>query len=160
MGMHVDNDFLLEHGSAPSVADSHERSQALPHPWIESFDPTSGMAYYFNTETQLSSWEHPALLDQMPPVQRQRRMSQSSSYQGPPLHDAVALDADMMPSNGTDVEISAIDLPAAPVQKPWVQLVDPTSGVSYYFNTETQLSSWHHPTQLDARPAAQRKRRM
>merc|ERR1711871_980593 len=92
MGMHVDNDFLLEHGSAPSVADSHERSQALPHPWIESFDPTSGMAYYFNTETQLSSWEHPALLDQMPPVQRRRRMSQPSSYQGPPAHDALQHD--------------------------------------------------------------------
>merc|ERR1711957_450607 len=36
----------------------------LPNGWIELMDPTSGQTYYFNEETNESSWDMPLVVDQ------------------------------------------------------------------------------------------------
>jgi len=40
--------------------------------WVEGVDPASGVTYWFNTVTQLSTWERPAVLGDAPPRSSKR----------------------------------------------------------------------------------------
>jgi len=101
---------------------SHEamppQSQPLPDGWVENYEPTAGVIYYFNTSTQESQWERPA-----------------APYPAP---DAA------YPS--CVVCASAVQESAPPLPEGWVARFHEAYGVEYYFNLVHSCSQWDRPT--------------
>ena len=52
----VEKETPAADSSQPPAADS----DALPSPWQEHHDPSSGKSYYYNPETSVTQWERPA----------------------------------------------------------------------------------------------------
>merc|ERR1712238_312100 len=150
-------------------------------------DPTSGKTYYFNEDTNESSWDIP-LVDQ----QQDELLVISSSDLQKEEGGNVALTDDAVMNSDVDVidnsmgiheEDDKDDSKALPsdnvrvndvglvddtfedakneseedehknnhsqsinnLPNGWVELIDPTSGKTYYFNEETNESSWDMP---------------
>jgi hypothetical protein len=92
-----------------------ETKKGLPPGWEEVIDPSSGDKYYFNSETNTTSWDPP----------------ESTDTSGEPAHDSTSHE-----SEGQNV---------APLQQGWVELVDPSSGQTFYSNEEENQTSWDRP---------------
>jgi len=97
----------------------------------EAAEDSEGRIYYFNRFTQQTSWEIPAGVSI-------------------PLHDpddniegsqeGVLINPnDEDQSNAEDLIESAL---------PWCMAIDKTSGLSYYYNSETQETTWTRPKEL------------
>ncbi|KAL1523057.1 hypothetical protein AB1Y20_018017 [Prymnesium parvum] len=188
-----------EKPAAPVQADP-----TLPAGWHACVHASSGLPYYFNTSTQQSQWEHPALpataangarasqapaqvqppshgahTPQMPPQVQppahgayappSPRQAQTPSPHGayapqgqfqPPAHapqaphHAQAVSSYAAPAPSAPAGVGWGSPSAAPQQvsaatpelpPPWHACVHPSTGIPYYFNTETQQSQWEYP---------------
>jgi len=100
-------------------------SNALPEGWIEANDPSSGKVYYCNMNTQETSWERPTMPE-----------AKDSSDENPSTEETVE----------AEVTEESTPTPAETVDDEWEEVQDPTSGKTYYFNKQTQETSWEKPT--------------
>jgi hypothetical protein len=89
--------------------------------WVEVEDPSGDKPYYYNTKTGETSWENPE--EGGTKESHNEETDGSKEEQTPdPLND------------GEDL----ID--------GWVEVIDPTSGDCYWYNHETQETTWEQPT--------------
>ena len=61
--------------------DSTTESDALPSPWQEHVDPSSGKSYYYNPETSVTQWERPASPPQVSAAANTEEVSSTESNQ-------------------------------------------------------------------------------
>jgi len=110
--------------------------------WEEVKDPNTGNSYYFNKETQETSWAKPI----------------ATQAEEPTPQDDAPLDAATSTTDGGETEPAAdsseVTTEASEEPKPeaveciavgWEEVKDPNTGNSYYFNKETQETSWVKP---------------
>jgi hypothetical protein len=154
---------------------------ALPSHWqeLQSEDEST---YFWNSETYESSWVHPNELKKVAPSKRHslvtRRVSSvAQAPEGRAGEDTdlveygfnVADDADELPEiPDLPVAVSMPDVPdlpssapgeGLPLPEPWSEIFDGHSGRSYFYNRDTDESSWTHPAELLLIPK-ERQRRM
>ena len=98
----------------------------LPENWVERFDETHGIPYYFDLATQRSHWERPSAV----------AVAEAAAEAAVPPPTA----------GGAAVAQPAEDAPP-PLPEGWVARVDSTHGVEYYFDLVNQCSQWEWPTQ-------------
>jgi hypothetical protein len=139
--------------------------------WVEVADPTSGKSYYFNSKTNETSWDNPnpptAARAPVAPAPSSAE-SASNLFESPPNSSGVTTPATVsITATGeskepTDSETKQEEIPAAfsPIttsddtSNDWVEVADPTSGKTYYFNSKTNETSWHNPNASTAVAAA------
>ena len=119
------SEWLRPTGGA-GVSSTNEEENNL---WEERFDKASGFAYYFNKNTGESVWEKP------------------TNFEAKASRHSAALVAS---GDGAGSASQRQRKSATGNSSVWEQRIDPGSGVTYYFNSETQVSQWEVP--LDFTP--------
>eukprot|EP00934_Nitzschia_sp_Nitz4_P008522 Nitzschia sp. Nitz4//scaffold34_size148208//91553//101858//NITZ4_002988-RA/size148208-snap-gene-0.209-mRNA-1//1//CDS//3329548819//8512//frame0 len=126
----------------PEAVASAPSTSLLPG-WVEVVDPSSGQSYYYNEETQETSWEPPMA----PPVKEYLDVVEDAAIDGT---DEIEETPEVAESNEqhTESEVEPeVDSALLNTLLPgWVEVVDPSSGKTYYYNEETQETSWEPPT--------------
>ncbi|RLN88634.1 hypothetical protein BBJ28_00014996 [Nothophytophthora sp. Chile5] len=111
-------------------------SRSQPRPiWTEHTDPDSGTVYYFNALTNEYRWEKPADFDVNYEAFASGRSASSSSRQW--FHTA----QQQLNSDGSS-SLTARSLKSRSLGKKWVELVDPETQNTYYYNEVTGETRW------------------
>ena len=159
--------------TATAAVESKEEqtSSTTSNDWVETTDPTSGKTYYFNSKTNETSWENPNPSTATAPVAvaaaPPSAESASNLFESPPNSSGVTTPATAMTTAGESKEptvaetkqeeTSASFSPSATSEdtsSDWVEVADPTSGKTYYFNSKTNETSWDNPNESTATAAA------
>lgn len=106
--------------ATPQVA----KVSAIPEPWVEKLDPSSGKPFYYNRVTKETTWTSPAM----------------ETVDGPPK---------AAPPGG----VPPLSSPR-PAHAEWLERVDPKSGKVYYYNSETRETSWKKPGDVEGGDAS------
>ncbi|KAM7381320.1 hypothetical protein PAMA_012259 [Pampus argenteus] len=119
--------------SPPSAPSSYSPSYLDPEGWEEHIDEESGQKYYYHPSTGRTTWDNPFLDSPSSPKPLFARETFSPSpLQSPPLSPSTAS-------------------PPAWISD-WEQLVDETSGCTYFYNPTSGETSWEPPEQLSRYP--------
>ena len=120
---------------------------ALSQAWSEEIDPSSGRTYYYNSETGESSWERPPVEDEIEetsfgqeeeaPI---RELPPEQTFSQEAEEDQRGDDALAEAPHEEETSQSPGALPPG-----WSEEVDPSTGMSYYYNAEAGVSSWERP---------------
>jgi hypothetical protein len=104
----------------------------LPEFWVESEDPSSGKTFYYNSLTQEVSWKRPTA---------------DESSEAPESKVTGKLEDEFEHISGEDEikESESTGSPELPLPEGWIESTDPTSGETYYYNVETEETSWERP---------------
>ena len=157
-----------EETPAEDAADTAEPS--LPENWQEMQDPSSGRAYYFNSATQETTWDRPGVelsavetsesradpAGSVEHVETAADRSEAASTTESSQDKAVVVDpssenledideSDDTNEQGQEVTESQGSCPD-PLPPGWEEMQDPSSGRVYYFNRETNETTWDQPT--------------
>ena len=104
-------------------------STELPHPW-QAFQDAAGDTYYYNPDTEETCWEFPKLVVVQPHAVGADTPEDLANSDQEPLPSVVG-------TRGT------VSLP-----HPW-QAFEDDAGDTYYYNSETQETSWARPGLVD-----------
>lgn len=128
--------------------------ESLPTGWIEAIDDNTGLTYYYNEESNETSWDRPVASEivsventvdvavvkgEIEHIESSKDIVQDEAFVG-------ASSAD----EGYGVQSTGI------LRKgDWTKVTDPDSGSVYYFNRDTNESSWTNPEEkaADAHPS-------
>ena len=122
--------------------------------WSSATDEASGRAYYFNTDTQETSWELPCLDSSASYGEGSCEANnnagdptRSMSWVEETLIEAWANPAAPAPPSLGETPWYACYSVTGPASSPWVKVPpsDAATGQPYYFNSETQTSQWERP---------------
>jgi hypothetical protein len=117
--------------------------EKLPQKWFKYIDNSSEFPYYYNSETEESTYERP----------------DGFSTTADPF--ASARDQGVMPP--AEVLASARSSLQKPDEKvnggPWYKYTDPESGHPYYYNSETEESTYDRPEGFQVRTVSRYKHR-
>ncbi|KAL7561967.1 hypothetical protein ACA910_022522 [Epithemia clementina (nom. ined.)] len=141
----------------------------LPSGWVELKDP-SGRFYFYNAQIGETTWERPRMAN---PTEEAEFSSMPEEHDMSVKREAVKREDDssdavqdvspkesaadpgtasalmktksdeITPSTGTD---SALGMAADCLPYGWSEAQDPTSGRTYFYNSETGQTSWERPT--------------
>lgn len=132
--------------SQDAVEDRGQNNNTLPQHWVETVDQSSGQSYYYNTETEVTSWEMPRASpepenDIAEPSNHTEEVLEESPgmSEDPPTIDVGPNDDINELANHGDSETSG------GMADDWVETVDPSTGDVYYYNVATQETSWEIP---------------
>ena len=147
-------------------ANNNTSNELLPLGWVELIDPSSGQPYYFNEQDGVTSWEKPqgeenadvTEVDNISQPENTRTQDFSPMKRSTPEATHVISEEDNSKIGGNDSNIvEANDDFTSKVESDqyksdvdnlppgWVEMMDPSSGKSYYYNEETMISSWDKP---------------
>ena len=157
-------------GEKEGVGEGSPDVSPLPVGWAELFDESSDRVYYYNEESGTTSWDRPSASFSGPP-DTVEESSPSATCNSIPvdegeasvtgsLEDVPTVDDEYAPVVEKEVAdditpeamLSGLDAqPPNQEQEPllpegWEQLVDPTSGVPYYYCKTDGTTSWERPT--------------
>ena len=107
-----------------STAETEETTNeglTLSDDWTEVADPSTGKVYYYNEKTQKTSWIRPKL----------------ASEEDTNVTSAEPISSEENESND-----------AGDSSGGWVEVQDPNTGKIYYYNKETNETSWEEPTSM------------
>jgi len=129
--------------------------QDLPPGWVASTDPSSGETYFFHEGDGISSWERPSWPRQEPEVVAPEEEGTTDSAlvdtSEPPGEPADDVNEKSTENNN----IVGDAMPPTDLSDGWVELVDESSGNTYYLNEADGTTCWERPTkELDAIDAA------
>ena len=127
----------------PAVeAPASESDPDLPFGWVELTDETSGKVYFYNEGENLTQWKKPQ--DSSKSIATPKKSSRSddtSTSQDEWIKvDASSLTKSQTGSVAVSVTSKKNDLPNG-----WVEVTDPSSGKSYYFNEVENITQWERP---------------
>ena len=126
-------------------------SQTLPLPkdWVESTDPTSGQTYYYNIETEETSWQRPV---DSSIIESKKSLT---AYDGDHVNgqeetaceddEQANIDTDDLLIEDDDYEPAELELSGV-----WIKVEDPAGEQPYYYNPKTGETSWERPEKAEA----------
>ena len=145
-------DPIVEVGNDnPELQIETQYEGVLPRGWVESIDPSTGIRYYVNEILDETTWDRPstAASDMM--------IDEAPETTAPPVTDEaevtpletseIAVDttkSEMVLSEGCGESQSSGDADTK-LPNGWAEVVDPASGVPYYYNEATNETSWEMP---------------
>jgi hypothetical protein len=160
----------VEEQVKPEETPAAEGETTLPEEWTETVDPSSGQSYYYNGNTQETSWERPMAakveeaaaapdteperkvegkLEEPPKseeVESKPEESGSVTTPAPPSGNATELFTSPPQSSAVVEEpLKAADPSTGALPDGWTETVDPSSGQCYYYNVNTQETLWERP---------------
>jgi uncharacterized protein YbdZ (MbtH family) len=138
----VDDDELL--------LDAPEKTSSisLPEGWTEVSDPSSEQIYYYNTNTQETSWELPSVDGALHEGVEDRIVDSAIPDPATPEQEAPGTSENLEDEIRSVKSISKNESDGdSPLPSGWIELVDPSSGNVYYFNEVTNATSWETPTE-------------
>jgi hypothetical protein len=117
---------------------------ALPNGWTEAEEPTSGRKYYYNSDTQETSWERPKPVTV--PVETSVNDDLAKPSSDEPVVDTTAIDLVENDTTAVPTAVPEVNGAAnASLLDGWAEALDPSSGRSYFFNSLTNETSWTRP---------------
>jgi WW domain len=93
---------------------------------VERVDENSGRTYYWNEETNETSWECPLVPPQVLDKVREVQLTETTGIKDEDQRDAVVESNNVLPRD-------------------WIEVVDEDTGKLYYYNTVTEETSWTPP---------------
>jgi hypothetical protein len=131
--------------------------------WIESVDPTSGNVYYFNQQTNETTWDRPAEFD----AQSSTPEPMLTLAPAPVLAHVLAHVLALAPTATPEPAAAAAPAPAPALASTskeaesavWQAMVDEQNGSPYYYNTQTGESRWEKPEAQEAPVEKSRRRK-
>ncbi len=132
----------------------------LPEGWIECVDPTTNKAYYYNSITEVSSWDRPATHPEKTVSAGDQITNEVAATINiatlipiaTPNEEAVEVDDAIA---GTTFENGEQKVPAdsdptmeaeGELPEGWIESRDETTGVVYFYNEASGMSQWDRPT--------------
>ena len=121
-----ENDNLTD--LAQPANDKDEDIHELPEGWEELIDESTGQVYYFNSELNKTQWDKPVI---------EKNASDKDTEQ---VADSIGDDVPEEELNDDEVKDAPTSLPLG-----WEELVDESSGQTYYFNELKNITQWERP---------------
>ncbi len=164
--MNCNNDVVLQAGEQTEKTEQIDSmndgpsSNDLPPGWVELVDPVSNIPYYYNEEEGISSWDKPscAVVSSLEPESefsspentgiQQDDIAEQNSFSPEDTHAVSESVPDGHMDNNDEAAVSQEDLNDVDnnvLPPEWVEMIDPSSGKSYYYNEQTLVSSWDRP---------------
>ncbi|GBG32524.1 Ankyrin repeat domain-containing protein 1 [Hondaea fermentalgiana] len=130
-------------GDAHMPAEDTTDSVSPSVEWVEVFDPQSKRYYFFNNRTLESQWDEPEGFERID-------FSKAKVLMAPELRAAIMLQCAFRAKQARqDVRIQRGKVMADENDGVlWQELHDPASGQSYFYNRETQETTWDKPREL------------
>lgn len=137
-------------GTTDTSIPQESNDSLLPEGWMQGTDSTSGETYYFNESTGESSWDRPVITDESIV---QGAMTGAEVSPVPPLSSPTEGFVEeklksQQQSDGPTPSVSDMSL-----QDGWVEVNDPSSGGTYYYNESLAETTWDRPIKKRSRPA-------
>jgi hypothetical protein len=125
-------------------------SQTLPLPidWVESTDPTSGQTYYYNVESEETSWERPVDTS----IIESKKSSTANDGDHVNGQEETACKDDEQANVGTDdlvIEDDDYEPAESELSGDWIKVEDPAGEQPYYYNPKTGETSWEKPEEAE-----------
>ena len=116
---------------------------SLPLGWVELIDESSGKAYFFNEKESLTQWNKPMEI----PHSKTLKSSIGTSIKASTRNDASTSQDEWVKVDASSIDLSQTAPVASKKRLPvgWDELIDPSSGKTYYFNKEDTITQWERP---------------
>jgi len=145
MNISAGNDFDSNNLPTPFSEDGSIDNQN--EEWVEELDQSSGKPYYLNKRTNETTWERPIDLRMEPGDTGEIQDSmdvpgndETTSVQLNKPNDETTYQSRITPNSFDSIENLGGDLPDG-----WQQQTDEMTGNMYYFNAQTNETSWEKP---------------
>jgi hypothetical protein len=131
---------------------TEEADSILPSGWVEMIDETSGQQYYYNEVENITQWDKPkeSRTDDDSVTEPMKSQTFDTALDAMSEVEDEFVDATVKKTVETNVLVAeekptlevVADLPAG-----WVEMVDETSSLPYYFNEVENITQWEKPDQ-------------
>ena len=131
---------------------TEEADSTLPSGWVEMIDETSGQQYYYNEVENITQWDKPkeSRTDDDSVTEPMKSQTFDTALDAMSEVEDEFVDATVKKTVETNVLVAeekptlevVADLPAG-----WVEMVDETSSLPYYFNEVENITQWEKPDQ-------------
>lgn len=150
--------------SRSSPSSSTPSSESLPEGWVKKIHSKSGKEYYYDTNTKVSSWKHPAKLLEnifgttcIPQTAQKHAHTSSSESLTPTSSTSISSSSSSSMASSrrtiaTTRGTASSKQPALP--KDWARRIDPKTGRLFYLNLVTNKSFTKLPASVLASMAA------
>ena len=129
--------IVMETETTTETKNGESSSNALLDGWAEATDPSSGKTYYFNADSQETRWDRP-VVDSGTICNAETKEGDENGKDTMDFNSAA--EAESKAAKGGDLADG------------WEEVQDPTTGKNYYYNKETQETSWEKPTSTTSEP--------
>ena len=134
-----------------SVVPSMVCLELLPEGWSEHTDPSTGSTYFYHAVSGETSWERPKLVGSEEGDRNDIAESQTELEVYPRVDDGATELSSIMPATE---DVICEDMP---LQDGWTELVEPTTGQTYFYHAESLQTTWERPSAsgaVEGRPEA------